>query len=157
MASPTDETRPVDLLPISQGHGIPENVADMLDEAIDLEGRVAQDIKGGRLVQIRLASGRRQRVQVLGVPDVPTGGPGLLIATPCAPAIPGKNAAMLRLNATLTMGAVGLRTLSEGDWFVLSTTVPIDTLTVVKLRSALRFIAERGDRIEETLVGVDRA
>jgi hypothetical protein len=96
-------------------------------------------------------------VQVLGVPDVPTGGPGLLIATPCAPCIPGKNAAMLRLNATLTLGAVELRTLSDGDWFVLAATVPIDSLNVVKLRAALRSIAERGDRIEETLVGVDRA
>ncbi len=157
MASPTDETRPVDLLPVSQGAGIPEMVEDMLDDAIDLEGKAQQAIAGGRLVTIRLPNGRRQRVQVLGVPDVPTGGPGLLIATPCAPSIPGRTAAMLRLNATLNFGAVEMRTLSDGDWFVLSATIPIDCLTVVKLRAALRAIAERGDRIEETLVGVDRA
>lgn len=150
-----DTTRNVDLLPVSASAGIPPAAADLLDEALDLEGQAHRVLPGGRLVRIGIGGGRHQHVQVLGVAAVPTGGPGLLLASPCAPAETARYAAMLRVNATLLLGAVELRTLGGTDFFVVSATVPVAGLTVDGLRRALRAIAERADKLEEVLTGGD--
>ena len=149
------DTRKFELLPVSESAGIPDEAADLLEHAVDLEGGVSRMLPGGRLVQITLSSGRKQRLQVLGIAGMPTGGPGLLLATPCAPARPDRYAAMLRLNATLHLGAVELRNLDGEDFFVLAASLAIADLDVEKLRRAMRAMAERGDRIEETLTGDD--
>ena len=149
------DTSKFELLPVGESAGIPDEAVDLLDEAIDLEGGTTRVLPGGRLVTITLSSGRKQRVQVLGIAGMPTGGPGLLLATPCAPARADRYGAMLRLNATLHLGAVELRTLGDTDLFVLSASVAVADLTVEKLRRAMRAIAERGDRLEETLTGGD--
>lgn len=149
------DTKKLDLLPVSESAGIPDGAADMLDHAIDLEGGLSRVLPGGRLVTITLSSGRKQRLQVLGIAGMPTGGPGLLLATPCAEARADRYAAMLRLNATLHLGAVELRNLNGEDFFVLAASLAVEDLTVEKLRRAMRAMAERGDRIEETLTGED--
>jgi hypothetical protein len=151
----SDLTRKVDLLPVTASAGIPAAATDLLDEALDLEGRAARVLPGGRLVRIDLGGGRQQHVQVLGVAAVPTGGPGLLLASPCAPAELERAPAMLRLNATLQLGAVELRNVGGADFFVLAATLPVEGLTVEALRRALRFVAERADRLERSLTGGD--
>lgn len=151
----SDPTRKVDLLPVRVSEGIPSAAVDLLDEAMDLEGSAHRVLPGGRLVRIAIDGGRHQHVQVLGVAGVPTGGPGLLLASPCAPAEPDRYAAMLRVNATLALGAVELRHLAGTDFFVLSATLPVAGLTVEALRRALRAIAERADKLEEVLTGGD--
>jgi eukaryotic-like serine/threonine-protein kinase len=107
------------------------------------------------LVRIAIPGGRYQHVQVLGIATMPTGGSGLLLASPCAPADPDRYAAMLRVNATLSLGAVELRTLDGSDFFVLSASLPVTGLSVYELRQALRAIAERADKLEESLTGDD--
>lgn len=151
----SDVTRKVDLLPVSASAGIPAAAVDLLDEALDLEGQAHRVLPGGRLVRIGIGGGRHQLVQVLGVANVPTGGPGLLLASPCAPAEAERYAAMLRVNATLSLGAVELRNLGGTDFFVLSATLAVDGLTVEALRHSLRAIAERADKLEEVLTGGD--
>ena len=149
------ETREVDLLPVSPGASMAGPLCDLVEEACDLEGKAHRVIPGGRLVAVMLGNGRKQRVQVLGVEAVPTGGPGLLIATPCAPADEARFATVLRLNATLNLGAIELRSLAGRDFFVLSATIASEGLGLDALRKAIRTIAERGDRLEETLTGAD--
>ena len=64
------ETKKYELLPVSESAGIPDEAADLLDHAIDLEGGTARVRPGGRLVTITLSSGRTQRLQVLGIAQV---------------------------------------------------------------------------------------
>lgn len=149
------ETRPIDLLPVAGGVGIPDDAVDAVEEGLDMPGFEVRPLTGGRLVVVTLPGGRRQAVQVLGLREIAVGGPGLLLASVAAPADPDRYDAMLRLNAALSLGAVEIRTVQDRDWFVLAATLPARGLAAATCRAAVRFIAERADRLEQMLTGSD--
>ncbi|MCI0340415.1 MAG: hypothetical protein L0216_04575 [Planctomycetales bacterium] len=149
------ETRDVDLVPVAAAVPLSAELQETVDEALDVEGAVRRSVPGGLLVSFPLPGGRRQRIQILGAAGAPAGGELLLLATICAPAVADRFEAVLRMNGTLPVGGVAVRSLRGKDYFVLSAGLPAEGLTAARLRSVLRYLAERGDRLEEILTGQD--
>ncbi len=152
---PPFDTRDVDLVPVAAAVPLSAALQEVVDDALDVEGVLRRTVPGGLLVSFPLPGGRKQRIQVLGAGGAPAGGELLLLATVCAPAVADRFEAVLRMNGTLPIGGVAVRTLRGKDYFVLSAGLPAEGLTVPRLQSVLRYLAERGDRLEEILTGQD--
>lgn len=114
-------------------------------------------IDNGYLLRVPLPEGRKQNIIVTFSGKDEKGNDLITIATICAPVEGEKNNRIfLKLNPKLTFGGIGITTINDEEFYVITQTYSIQALQLKSLIiDAIEYIARQGDWLEEKLIGKD--
>lgn len=108
----------------------------------------------GYLLRVALPEGRKQNV-ILNFSGKDDAGNDLVtIGTLCAPVGNGKNdRVFLKLNPKMAYGAIGISTVKGQEFYVVTETYPVFTISKDIVAYAIQTIAAKGDWLEKKLTG----
>lgn len=106
---------------------------------------------------VRLANGRKQKVDMtLSLRDS-DGSPLVALYTECGAATPDRYEWALKTNLKIPFGAFALRDTAQGTRFVMVDAYLREAATQQQLVRAIEMLAKRADALEETISGSDEA
>lgn len=111
---------------------------------------------GRCVIDVRLASGRAQRVYIAEGAGLSPTDRVLTIYSLAAPAAEHFYRAALELNAVIPHGAIGIQTVDGRGYFVLGNTYPRATCDPDEIRHSVFTLATHADEVEQILTGADR-
>lgn len=135
--------------------GLPD-LQTLIDEAFDFEPHVLwKPIAGAFELNVRLANNRHQIVWIE-ASGVSARDRVLKIYSRCCPAVTGFYERALRLNETISHGALMLQDIDGIPWFVMQNCYPRFTVDAEEVRRSVLEIAHFADAIERELTNQDR-
>jgi serine/threonine-protein kinase len=150
---PADAVAALQLLEAVQGHL--RDLEGLLHDALDSEPGVTWVRNGSRYnVHVILEDGRSQRVVIENETDSLDG--QIVIYSVCCPSRHDYYEQALRLNASVSNGALSIRDISGVPHFVMVNVYPRSTIDPEEIRRTVRDLAAHSDAVEHLLTGQDR-